>query len=279
MKKNKINFDLKHGTVEGSYVTVDKEDAPLVIITNGHNGFYNYGMFPYIQEQLYNHGISSFSYNFSHGGIQGDEDYFTELDKYEQNCMRLETADLAEIIKHLKGSEINFTDHTKLILLAHSMGSVPTIFAAKELLKQSYKIDGIVLLSCIKTLNRWPEYILEEWQEKSVYLQKNNRTKQELPQGKELLEEIKQADGKWSLRDALKEVKSNFLIVHGEKDEAVPVEDSMTLKEWVSQYGHTGELHIIPDATHTYNTRHPFEGPSKEVNMMLEVVSEWVNKL
>lgn len=276
--KKKVTFDFKHGKIEGIYAQANNPNAPLVIITNGHNGFYTYGMFPYIQDQFFKNGISSFSYNFSHGGVIGDSDYFSELGLYEKNSMRLETEDLCEIVRHLKNSEIAFPEGNKLFFFTHSLGGVPTIFATKKLLSEGYKIDGVVLASTIKTLNVWPKSMIDEWEKNGVYMMKNNRTKQELPQGKEFLEESKQADGAWSLQNALKGLKTNFLIIHGEKDEAVPMEHSVTLNEWNEQYGNKTTLKIVSNGTHTYNTKHPFEGASPELNSMIEEVCNWIQQ-
>jgi hypothetical protein len=201
--KKKISFEFKHGKVDGIYIRATDPDASLVIITNGHNGFYNYGMFPYIQEKLFEASISSYSYNFSHGGVIGDADYFSDLKSYEQNCMRLETEDLCEIVRNIKNSDIHFSDKNKLFLLAHSLGGGPTIFAANKLTSEGYRIDGLILVSTVKTIARWGTAAMEEWEKNGVYFIKNNRTKQDLPQGKEFLEEIKQADGKWSIEKAL----------------------------------------------------------------------------
>ena len=277
--KNKVSFDFKHGKVEGLYLSIESGNAPLVIITNGQNGFYNYGMFPYIQEKLFESGIASYSYNFSHGGILGNSDYFSELDLYEKNCMRLETEDLCEIVKHLKESEIKFTGKNKLIFFSHSMGSVPTIFGTKELLSKGYKVDGVILVSPVNSLDRWSEEIMEDWEKNGVRLVKNNRTKQDLPQGKEFLEEVKEANGIWNIRNALKGANTNYLIIHGDNDEAVPVEQSIDLNNWNSEYKHNTTLKIIPNGTHTFNTQHPFEVPSEELDLMIKESVAWINKL
>src|SRR5688572_7675363 len=102
MLVKKISLEYANGTIDGIYITAGPH-FPLVIIINGHNGFYNYGMFPYIQQSLYKNNISSYSFNFSHGGIIGDADYFEDLEKYEANCMRLETADLLCVLQNLSG--------------------------------------------------------------------------------------------------------------------------------------------------------------------------------
>lgn len=277
--KNKISFKLQHGKVDGVYIKAIAPNAPLVIITNGHNGFYNYGMFPYIQETLALKGISSYSYNFSHGGVKEDSDYFSELDMYEKNSMRLETEDLYGVVKHLKQSEIEFSEKNALFLLTHSLGGVPTIFAAKKLLSEGYRISGIILISSIKTLDVWPKSMIEEWEKNGVSYLKNNRTKQDLPQGKEFYQEIKQAHDKWSIHKTLEKVETNFLIIYGEKDEAVPPEHSITLNEWNKQYKHKSDIVAIANATHTFNTKHPFEDASPELNLMIDSISKWINKV
>lgn len=271
----KISFAFQHGNIEAVYKNANNPNTPLVIITNGHNGFYNYGMFPYIQIKLADKGISSLSYNFSHGGIEGDSDYFTHLDLYEKNCMRLETADLTEITRHLSNSGIKSLTN-KIVLLGHSMGSVPVIFAAKELLSEGYPICGLILLSPISTLDRWDEETMKLWETTGVRMIMNNRTKQDLPHGKEFLTEVREANGKWSIHKALKDVDTNLLLVHGDNDEAVLPGNSVDISRWNKEYGHNTTLKIIHNAGHTFNTRHPFTGPSIEVDQMITEISTWI---
>ncbi len=276
--KIKVEFDFEHGFVEGIYLKSDNPKAPLVIISNGHNGFYSYGMFPYIQEKLHKHGISSFSYNYSHGGVIGDADYFEDLVKYEQNCMRLETQDLYCVVLGLEESVINYSASTPLYLMAHSRGGVPTIFASKKLLPSDIKIKGLVLVSTIKSLGRWPADMMKEWEQNGVLYVKNNRTKQELPQGAELLSEVKQSKAAWNIEPALKQLDSKILIIHGADDEAVPLEHGESLHKWAKEAGLETQLKIIADTGHTFGTRHPFEGPSTALEQMISCTVEWVNK-
>ena len=58
----KLTFNFQHGTVDGVFQSAENNKT-IVIITNGHNGFYNYGMFPFLQSALHKNGIASFSYN------------------------------------------------------------------------------------------------------------------------------------------------------------------------------------------------------------------------
>src|SRR6476659_1673022 len=100
MNKKETSLTHKNGIIDGIYLNAGI-NSPLVIIINGHNGFYDYGMFPYLQETLARYSISSYSFNFSHGGIKGDGDYFEDLVNYQKNCMRLEVEDVMCVMQHL----------------------------------------------------------------------------------------------------------------------------------------------------------------------------------
>jgi len=271
MEKGKLIFSHKNGTIEGVYLNA-KGISPLVIIINGHNGFYNYGMFPYIQQKLFENGISSYSFNFSHGGIIGEADFFEDLEKYERNCMRLETEDLLSILHNLK----DFKTHSKVFLFAHSLGGVPAIFGAMQAIEEKIKIAGIILVSTVKTLNFWPPEMLKEWATSGVYFKKNNRTKQELPQGFEFLQEVLKSDKIWNVKQAIQLLNIPIFLIHGENDEAVPIEHAETLFSWIKESNPDARLHIIPNATHTFNTRHPFEKTSNELEKLIKISVKWI---
>jgi len=276
MNTKKISLECANGIIDGIYISAGP-DSPLVIIINGHNGFYNYGMFPYIQQTLYENNISSYSFNFSHGGVIGDADYFEDLEKYEANCMRLETEDLLCVLQNLHSGR--FEPNSKVILLAHSLGGVPAIYGAKKAIEEKIKIFGIILVSTVKTLYFWPVEMIKEWATNGVYYKKNNRTKQELPQGFELLQEVMKSETEWNVERAIKSLQVPTIIIHGEHDEAVPVEHGKTIFAWIKETNPKSELKIIPGATHTYNTKHPFEGPSKELEELIKTSVDWIKKL
>ena len=139
--RKRVNFNFNHGAIAGMYVYPLQGSGPLVVIVNGHNGFYAYGMFPYIQDALAEKGISSYSFNFSHGGVKDDEDYFTDLAAYQKNCMRLEQLDLLEVLRNLDGSGIKKPQKGGVFLLSHSLGSVPLLFGTREALQHGIEVE------------------------------------------------------------------------------------------------------------------------------------------
>lgn len=275
MFSNHLVFNHPNGSVEGIYINAG-ENSPLVIIANGHNGFYSYGMFPYIQVQLYKNGISSFSFNYSHGGIEGDNDVFTRLDLYEKNCMRLEKEDMLCVLRdvHLGASET----HSKVFILTHSLGGVPTVFAANAAMGTDSAPDGIILLSSVSRLDFWPDATIGKWKETGTYKILNNRTRQELPQGPEFLSEVLAAGSAWNMENAVRSLTLPVCIIHGENDEAVPVSHGQSLYSWCKHNNPANEFVPVPNATHTFNTQHPFSGATPELETMIDAVVKWIGK-
>ncbi|MCF8238679.1 MAG: lysophospholipase [Saprospiraceae bacterium] len=267
-----ITFSFAHGQVEGLWC--GPEDAnDLVVITNGHNGFYNYGMFPWIQQQLADAGIASFSYNFSHGGTEGDGDVFTDLEAYEKNCLRLETADLVGVVQRM----LDRSSGKRIWLLAHSMGSIPTVFGANELGQMHIPMAGMILLAPVSCVDFWPAELIERWATTGTITMFNRRTGQDLPHGPEWLSEIQDAATTWNMERAFKRLTCPVTVIHGAEDEAVSPDHGRAIADWVKDSGHSSTLSLIPGAGHTFGTRHPFDGPSTETKRMITEVIQSVS--
>lgn len=271
--QQKLSFFFEHGEVEGILV-LPEEATNLVIITNGHNGFYSYGMFPYLQQGLASKGIASFSYNFSHGGIRGDNDVFTDLQAYEKNCMRLETADLLEVFSAL---HTEFPD-LQLWMLSHSMGAVPNTFAAAAINELGLPIAGLLYLAPVSKLDFWPQTLLDAWKEKGTINMYNKRTRQELPHGPELLQEIAQTNTAWNMKAALKKLGLPLLVIHGGADESVPARHGQDVFRWAASTGFSARYIEIGSTGHTFGTTHPFTGSTEALESVILGILAFVNK-
>jgi uncharacterized protein len=276
MEKQALVFEYKNGRIEGMYLNAGTH-TPLVIIANGHNGFYNYGMFPYLQQKLAENEISSFSFNYSHGGIEGENDVFTRLDLYEKNCMRLEKEDILFVLKNFTETKTGL--HTGTLLLTHSLGGIPTAFAAKEAVEIGISIAGVLFVSAVSKLDFWSEAVIKQWRETGVYYIRNNRTQQELPQGREFLSEVLAAGSTWNVTTALHALKMPIYVIHGGEDEAVPAINGIKIFNCCGRNNTASEIKIIEGATHTFNTRHPFTATTPELEALSEQCIKWIKNL
>lgn len=276
MERNPFQFDSPNGTINGIYRNAGN-DSPLVVIANGHNGFYNYGMFPYIQQTLVENGISSVAFNYTHSGIVGENDFFEDLEKYGKNCRRLEKEDLLFVLQQVKNS---FPIHSSVFVLAHSMGGIATVFAAKEAAENGIKLDGAILLNCLSTLDVRSEEVMEKWKRDRVWLIRNNRTLQDLPQGQEYLEETiaSSGAGSWNPEPVVRSLRIPLLVAHADTDESVPIWHGEKLVEWSAGNHPLTHFHCIQNGSHTLNTKHPFEGPNPILDGFLKTAIEWIRK-
>ena len=96
---------------------------------------------------------------------------------------------------------------------------------------------------------------LEEWKRKGVADVVNSRTGQVLPMYIEIRDDFYANKEKLDIQAAVKKIQMPQLIVHGTKDEAVPLAEAEALKIW-NPFAEFAELH---GADHTFGGRHPWE--------------------
>lgn len=277
MENRLFRIESPNGTIRGNFVSCGP-DSPLVLMACGHNGFYHFGMFPTIQARFAEKGISSIAFNYTHCGISDDGDYFDDLESYKNNCRRLEVEDLVFMAKQLSENNL-FHQPKQLFLFGHSMGGFSAMFASKAIRETGIKIDGIILLNSLRTLDvRTPE-IMEEWKANGVYFRPNMRTKQELPQGPEFLSETLASDSTWNMQTVVENLDIPCFVAHAVDDEAVPFEHGRTIFSWVYKNNSRNAFLPIPNAGHTLNTTHPMKRDSEELEFFCEQVVDWMKTM
>lgn len=275
MQRERFTLNTPNGALEGVFLDAGNQ-TPLVIIANGQNGFFNYGMFPHVQQSLAVAGISVVGFNYSHAGLKPDEDVFTDLERYRKNSRELEKEDLLQVLQAV--DQGFFGNHATRFILAHSMGGIGTVRAAAEAQQKGYAPDGVILLCCLSTLNcRTPE-IMEAWIKNKVWMLRNNRTQQDLPLGKAYLQETLDSvpGGKLDPEPLARSLRMPVYIVHGEADESVPLYHSESLFNWCGSNHPANAFVLIPEASHTLNTRHPFEGSNPQLEQFIEGTITWI---
>lgn len=262
-----LTITLPHGKISGRLLLPPAAKG-MVVIVNGHNGFYAYGMFPWIQDRLADQGYASFSFNFSHGGTRGEEDVFTDLEAYARNCMRLERDDVIGAVEAL-GREC---PELPIWLLSHSLGSVPAIFGAERLLAREMPLAGLVLLAPVSRLDFWPDELIREWSRTGTITMYNRRTGQDLPHGQEWLSEILRAQEDWNMESLLRKLRLPLTVIHGLEDEAVSFRHGQAMVRWAMASGSPSRFVGIAGTGHTFGTSHPFRGPAPATEAMMRQV-------
>jgi len=250
--------------------------VPVVLMLSGHDGFKNWGFFPHVARRFRDAGFAVVNFNFSMCGVRDGEDVFADLDLYERNSPTQEIADTEVMLQHVLARDLpggNRFDVSRIGLYSHSLGGgVALIVAARH-----KRVGFSVLWSSIATLKVWPESEMQKWRKNGYLENKNNRTNQVLRMGKNFLRDVDEADSRFNILDAAAKVTSPFVVVHGEKDESVPVAHASQ----ICDAARTGiaALHVVPGGTHTFGTAHPFAQTSPELEEAVARSVLWMREV
>jgi dipeptidyl aminopeptidase/acylaminoacyl peptidase len=236
-----------------------------VIYVHGFKGFKDWGFVPYLGDYLAEKGFFVLTFNFSHNGIGENKYEFLELEKFAANTFSREVRELNEVIKAVASDSLGIGKFEKIGLLGHSRGGAISILSAA----QNKNVSAVALWASISKLDRYSKRQKEEWERKGYFEVLNTRTNQIMKLDITMLRDI-EANYLESLNieKAIKKLNRPLLIVHGDQDLAVPIEEAEQLYEW-SDKSFT-EFFKIYGTGHTFEAVHPFNGSNRKLDKVLE---------
>ena len=246
--------------IAGSSGRVIRGDARLVegatasvVLVHGFKGFGRGNFMPFVAEELAAAGLTTIAFDFSGSGVGPDRETFTDFDAFEANSIGRELYDLLRVM-HM-GEERGWLGQHRG-LWGHSRGGgVAVLHAARDT-----RIGALATWSGIATVERWSVEDRETWRRQGFLEVLNSRTKQTFRLGRAMLEEIeKHGRGRLDIERAASKIGCPWLIVHGDTDETVPMEEGERLRQASREHA---ELLRVPGASHTFNVGHGFTEPS-----------------
>jgi len=219
----------------------------IILFAHGFMGFKDWGCWNLMQAYFVKQGFGFCKYNVSHNGTTIDKPKdFVDLEAFSKNNYSNELNDLHAAIKFI---EEKIEGEYQLILLGHSRGGGIVILGANQ-----PKVVKIITLAAISSIEeRFPnEEKLLEWKEKGFYTVRNNRTQQDLPISFLQYEDFQMNKKKLNIQLACEKLDKPVLIIHGNKDESVSINEGLKLSDWLSV-----PLTIIDGANHTFGASHP----------------------
>ena len=230
------------------------EGAPppsAVVVAHGFKGFKDWGFFPYLCECLTRDGHTVVSFNFSLNGIGDDPETFTDLEAFGRNTLTREVGEIIRVIQEVREGGIVPVPPARVGLLGHSRGGGGAIVAARD----DALVDALVTWAAVADFDRFSPEVKEEWRRDGRIYVENARTGQEMPLDLSLLEDYEANRERLDIEAAAGAITGvPWLIVHGEADRSVSVEDARRL----AAANPSAALELIPGAGHTFEATHPF---------------------
>ncbi|MFN3693732.1 MAG: alpha/beta hydrolase family protein [Ignavibacterium sp.] len=238
---------------------------PCLILVHGFKGFKDWGFWPYSAQFFSKNGFHVLSFNFSHNGIGDSLTEFNELDKFADNTISLEVDELNEVIDIVKKSSIKKINCSSIGVIGHSRGGAVSILASAK----NKDVNALAVWASVAKLDRYTERQKKEWRQKGFIEVLNSRTNQMMRMNVSLLEDIESnKNSSLNIENAVKNLNKPLLIIHGEQDLTVPIDEGKLLYEYSDK--ELTEFVIIPSAGHTFDIVHPFETSNHKFDRVLE---------
>ena len=251
------------------------ENRPAVVICHGFKGFKDWGFFPKLADRLAHAGFSAVSFNFTGSGIGPDGESFSEPERFAHSTFSNDVHDIGLVCRQVLDGELtsDLPAPTKVGLFGHSRGGGMSVIYTAGV----DHISAMVTWSAMGSVARWPDDIVNQWRQEGKLDVPNARTGDILPLYTDLLDDIEaHKQGKLDLLAAAGRIAVPWMILHGEADETVSVSEAKDL------YEATGEsqavLHVVPGASHTMGSRHPWAGPTPELDFAMGETVGWFTK-
>jgi uncharacterized protein len=250
--------------IRGDLIVPERAQA-LVVIVHGFKGFKDWGFFPWLAEHHATHRLAVCRFNMSRSGIGESAETFERLDLFVDDTYSTQLDDLLTVVRYAQ-SEV---PSLPTFLLGHSRGGGVALLAARDV----PNLAGIVTWSAISRVDRWDELTVREWRARGHMDVENARTKQMMRMSPKILDDYDANRDRLDILTAASRLTVPLLIVHGARDESVPVAEAHA----IAARARDASLCVIDKASHTYNAIHPLIHVPFALSMAAEVSAHFVS--
>ncbi|WP_366125136.1 alpha/beta fold hydrolase [uncultured Winogradskyella sp.] len=238
---------------------------------HGYKGFKDWGAWHILAKSIAKAGFCFIKFNFSHnGGTIEDPIDFPDLEAFGNNSYTKELEDLHDVIDWSQNYFQNnpLINTSQLCLIGHSRGGGIAILKSSE----DSRISKLITLASVSDFEKRTSTTgdLDEWKNKGVKYVLNGRTKQQMPHYYQFYEDFMTNKKRLHIESAEKRLTIPHLIIHGNEDISVSINEAMELKKWNPK----SRLEIIEGANHVFNTKHPWK--DMEMSKELKAVSQLI---
>ena len=234
----------------------NSQAKPVLIFCHGYKGFKDWGAWDMMAEMFKEAGFFFVKFNFSHNGGTVEQPIdFPDLVAFGNNNYSKELDDLKAVLDWVFTEpslqrEVNLQD---VSLMGHSRGGGIVAIKAEE----DVRVKKLISLAGVCDFGKRTATIgdLDQWKKEGVKYVLNGRTKQQMPHFYHFYEDFLENQTRLNIKRAVSNLKIPYLILHGNQDTSVLIEEGEQLHSWNSE----SQLEIIDTANHVFNTSHPWE--------------------
>jgi dienelactone hydrolase len=241
-----------------------------VVLIHGFKGFRTFGFFPNLARAAAVRGFAAVTFDFSHNGIGADgADTFSAMHLFAEQTHTRNVAEIRRVMDALSGRALLDRPVRRFGLLGHSRGGGEAVLAAAD----DPRVGALVTWASIAGIaERWTPEQVETWRAGGTVEIENARTRQRMPVGPGYWRDVEENRERLDVLAAASRLTIPWLIVHGDADTSVPVDEARQLFDAA---GENAELMEVEGADHGFNGRHPYAGATPELRMVADASLEW----
>jgi pimeloyl-ACP methyl ester carboxylesterase len=244
--------------------------ARAVLLCHGFRGYKDWGFIPLLASTIASQGMPVATFNMSGSGVSGRDGAFTELERFRKSTYGAELDDIDRVARWLS-KRLDQGD-LRLGLIGHSRGgAMALLYAASH-----PEVRTVVTLAAPSRIGVWPDAAFESWRGQRPHIVRDFRARAELPLGPEIYDDITRNGPRYDLHRAASSLSIPYLVVQGDRDRSVPLEEGRTLASWGPSG--TTELAVIEGAGHSFQAGDKIRRTPPQLLEMIERVSAWVRR-
>lgn len=240
----------------------------VVLFCHGYKGYKDWGAWDLVAEEFARRGFFFVKMNFSHNGGTPEQPIdFPDLEAFGNNNFIKELDDLQTVIDWLTsgGIALDEMNSDELGLVGHSRGGGIVLLKSAE----DTRVKRVATWAGVSDFaSRFPEgEALAEWKKNGVAYVHNARTKQNMPHYYQFFTSFQDNEARLNIKNAVTGLQIPVLIVHGDKDETVPIEEAKNLESWSKN----SRLELISEGNHTLGSSQPWQSHDLPAHLELAV--------
>ncbi len=244
---------------------------PAVVICHGFKGFMDWGFFPHLADLLADRGYVAIRFNLSGSGMKPGDELVTDPEAFRTASFSKDFEELRSIVGSV-GRDIapHAADPDNIAIIGHSRGGGTALLTAA-----ASSVKALVTWSAVSTFDRLTDEEQRRCRLEGSIPIVNARTGQELALGTEVLDDLEAHQSRLDLVSAATERRAPWLIIHGDDDETVPVEEAEALAAAARP---PVSLLRISGASHTFGVSHPFARPTPQLIEAMNATQGWLRR-